>query len=37
MVGGDDRITREVSRYMVGANGDFGMLGKDWSWDVYYQ
>jgi outer membrane receptor protein involved in Fe transport len=29
--------TREVYRYVVGANGDFGALGIDWSWDAYYQ
>lgn len=29
--------TREVVRYVLGANGDFGAIGIDWSWDVYYQ
>lgn len=29
--------TREVSRYVLGVNGDFGMMGKDWVWDAYYQ
>ncbi|MFC3594609.1 TonB-dependent receptor plug domain-containing protein [Novosphingobium piscinae] len=29
--------TREVYRYVVGANGEFGALGKDWKWDGYYQ
>ncbi|RVT43603.1 TonB-dependent receptor plug domain-containing protein [Sphingobium algorifonticola] len=28
---------REVGRYVLGAEGDFGMFGKDWSWDAYYQ
>ncbi|MES1984864.1 MAG: TonB-dependent receptor [Pseudomonadota bacterium] len=28
---------REVGRYVVGANGDFGVFGKEWSWDAYYQ
>lgn len=28
---------RNVRRYVVGANGSFGLLGKDWKWDGYYQ
>ncbi|HEX8486615.1 TonB-dependent receptor plug domain-containing protein [Sphingomonas sp.] len=28
---------RNVRRYVVGANGKFGMLGDDWNWDAYYQ
>ena len=28
---------REVGRYVLGADGDFDMFGKDWSWDAYYQ
>ncbi|MDX3910490.1 MAG: TonB-dependent receptor [Sphingobium sp.] len=28
---------REVGRYVVGGNGDFGLFGKEWSWDAYYQ
>lgn len=33
---GSDNI-REVSRYVIGANGGFGMVGKEWTWDAYYQ
>ena len=33
---GSDNI-REVSRYVIGANGSFGLIGKDWTWDAYYQ
>ena len=33
---GSDNI-REVSRYVIGADGDFEMLGKDWNWSGYYQ
>jgi outer membrane receptor protein involved in Fe transport len=29
--------TREVFRYVVGANGGFGLFGRDWDWDAYYQ
>ncbi|OYW49625.1 MAG: hypothetical protein B7Y36_02545 [Novosphingobium sp. 28-62-57] len=29
--------TREVFRYVAGANGEFGAFGKDWKWDAYYQ
>lgn len=29
--------TREVYRYVAGANGEFGVFGKDWKWDAYYQ
>ena len=29
--------TREVFRYVVGASGDFSVLGRDWKWDAYYQ
>jgi outer membrane receptor protein involved in Fe transport len=29
--------TREVERYVVGANGDFDLLKRDWKWDAYYQ
>ena len=28
---------RNVRRYVAGAGGSFGMLGKDWTWDGYYQ
>lgn len=28
---------REVNRYLVGANGDFTLLGRDWQWDTYLQ
>ncbi|WP_302480165.1 TonB-dependent receptor plug domain-containing protein [Sphingomonas bacterium] len=28
--------TREMYRYVVGANGKFRALGTDWSWDVFY-
>lgn len=28
---------RNVRRYVVGANGGFGMMGKEWKWDAYYQ
>jgi outer membrane receptor protein involved in Fe transport len=33
---GSDNI-REVSRYVIGANGGFGLIGKEWTWDAYYQ
>lgn len=33
---GSDMV-RSVERYVVGADGDFGLLGRDWSWDIYYQ
>lgn len=29
--------TREVFRYVVGADGHFDALGRDWNWDAYYQ
>ncbi len=29
--------TREVYRYVAGAEGDFGAMGVDWHWDGYYQ
>jgi len=29
--------TREVFRAVVGANGKFGLFGRDWTWDAYYQ
>ncbi len=29
--------TREVFRYVVGADGQFNALGRSWSWDAYYQ
>ncbi len=29
--------TREVYRYVVGADGKFDLIGADWSWDAYYQ
>ncbi|WP_375429293.1 TonB-dependent receptor plug domain-containing protein [uncultured Sphingomonas sp.] len=28
---------RNVRRYVVGANGKFGLIGAGWSWDAYYQ
>ncbi|WP_044335605.1 TonB-dependent receptor domain-containing protein [Sphingomonas hengshuiensis] len=28
---------REVTRYVVGANGNFDALGSNWKWDAYYQ
>lgn len=28
---------RETTRYVVGANGDFSALGRDFTWDTYYQ
>lgn len=28
---------RTVERYVVGANGDFALLSRDFSWDFYYQ
>jgi iron complex outermembrane receptor protein len=28
---------RQVTRYVVGANGDFAALGTDWTWNAYYQ
>ena len=28
---------RNVRRYVAGAGGSFGMIGKDWKWDGYYQ
>ncbi|UIJ46353.1 TonB-dependent receptor [Sphingomonas cannabina] len=29
--------TREVFRYVAGANGSFGIGGGQWKWDAYYQ
>jgi outer membrane receptor protein involved in Fe transport len=29
--------TRTTTRYVVGANGDFGMLGSNWTWNTYFQ
>jgi len=28
---------REVNRYIIGADGDFALLGRDWHWDTYAQ
>ena len=28
---------RETSRFVVGADGDFSLLGRDFGWDAYYQ
>lgn len=28
---------RSVSRFVVGANGRFELMGDDWRWDAYYQ
>jgi len=28
---------RETSRYVIGADGDFSLLGRDFGWDAYYQ
>jgi len=28
---------RDTTRVVVGAKGEFAMLGGDWSWDTYYQ
>ncbi|MBM0105450.1 TonB-dependent receptor [Steroidobacter sp. S1-65] len=28
---------REVNRYLLGADGDFALLGRDWHWDTYFQ
>ena len=28
--------TRELQRFTIGANGDFGAFGTDWSWDTFY-
>ncbi|MDY6947417.1 MAG: TonB-dependent receptor [Pseudomonadota bacterium] len=28
---------REVNRYLIGANGGFMLLGRDWRWDTYVQ
>jgi outer membrane receptor protein involved in Fe transport len=28
---------REVRRYVVGANGDFDLMGETYKWDAYYQ
>lgn len=32
-----DTIDRTVDRYAAGANGAFAMLGREWSWDVFYE
>lgn len=29
--------TRKVGRYVLGAEGGFGMLDRSWDWDAYYQ
>ena len=29
--------TREVYRYVLGAKGDFGLMGRGWTWDAYWQ
>ncbi len=26
---------REVNRYLIGADGDFALIGRDWHWDTY--
>lgn len=28
---------REVNRYLIGADGDFTLIGRDWHWDTYIQ
>jgi outer membrane receptor protein involved in Fe transport len=28
--------TRELARYTIGGNGNFAAVGKDWSWDAFY-
>jgi outer membrane receptor protein involved in Fe transport len=28
---------REVQRYVIGAKGDFDVMGGNWKWDAYYQ
>ena len=28
---------RNVRRYVLGADGTFGLLGSEWKWDIYYQ
>jgi iron complex outermembrane receptor protein len=30
-------IYRQTRRYVVGADGGFGLFGKDWSWHSYFQ
>jgi hypothetical protein len=30
-------IFRQTRRYVVGADGTFGLFGKDWSWSTYFQ
>ena len=27
---------RELTRYVLGADGDFGLLGRDWTWNAYW-
>jgi outer membrane receptor protein involved in Fe transport len=34
--GGAD-FSREVYRYVLGAKGDFEVMGRGWNWDAYYQ
>ncbi|MGE4062108.1 MAG: TonB-dependent receptor plug domain-containing protein [Rhodospirillaceae bacterium] len=34
-IGSDN--TREVTRWVYGANGDIDMFGSSWAWDAYYQ
>ncbi|MEQ1580280.1 MAG: TonB-dependent receptor [Steroidobacteraceae bacterium] len=29
--------TRTVTRYVLGAEGSFSLMEKDWKWDTYYQ
>ncbi len=29
--------TRTVTRYVVGADGDFSIMSRDWDWNAYYQ
>lgn len=33
---GSDNL-RTVERYVMGANGGFGLIGAEWKWDAYYQ
>lgn len=32
-----NKTDRDTKRYVVGANGKFGMFGSDWTWNGYYQ
>ncbi len=34
-IGSDN--TRNVTRFVLGANGDIDAFGSNWSWDAYYQ